>query len=99
MTRLVECDPDPASPLGILKFHFVDAARAVGLNVIPWTLERLKPGISGYYNSYLQSLNRGDRDIHALLYVLANDVGVLSVISVWYSKTTFLANCIGNSLC
>jgi glycerophosphoryl diester phosphodiesterase len=100
MWRLVEADPaNPANELMIKPSHYSEAAKAAGLSVITWTLERTGPGPSGWYWSTLEGkipLVEGDK--FALLYVLAYEVGVLGVFSDWPATSTFFANCMGLKL-
>ncbi|MCP5234489.1 MAG: glycerophosphodiester phosphodiesterase [Zoogloeaceae bacterium] len=73
-------------------------ARAAGLDIITWTLERsgiLADGDNGfYYQSFDAAVSR-EGDIMRVLDVLARDVGVLGVFSDWPATTTYYANCIG----
>ncbi|KAI2495656.1 glycerophosphodiester phosphodiesterase [Fragilaria crotonensis] len=78
MWRLV--DPAPG-PLKMGPSHYALYAKAAGLDIITWTLERTPPGLQGYY---WQTLNAGgvslvDGDNYALLYVLAYQVGILGI--------------------
>lgn len=104
MWMLVEADDGSAdlSPLsqglGIAPSSYVASAKANGLDIITWTLERTGPGLSGWYWQTLQDLDLTDGDKFALLQVLAEDVGVLGVFSDWPATTTFFANCLGYGL-
>ena len=72
------------------------AAKAAGLKIIAWSLERSPPLIQGadwYYKS-LPALASNDGVILQLLHVLAKDVGVMGVFSDWPATTTFYANCL-----
>ena len=73
-------------------------ARAAGLDVITWTLERsgiLADGNNGfYYQSFDKAVSR-EGDAFQVLDVLARQVGVLGVFSDWPATTTFYANCMG----
>lgn len=76
---------------------YARAARAAGLDLITWSLERsgpLKDGGGSYYRSIRPLIDR-DGDILALLDVLHRDVGVTGVFSDWPATTTFYANCVG----
>ncbi len=77
-------------------------ARAAGLELIAWSLERsgsitgnvLKhPERAYYYRSVLPAL-KNDGDILTALQVLAEDVGVSGVFSDWPATTTAYANCL-----
>ncbi|OEE65707.1 glycerophosphodiester phosphodiesterase [Enterovibrio norvegicus FF-33] len=72
-------------------------AKAAGLGIITWTLERsghLGNGGGWYYQSVKDVINN-DGDVMTLLDVLAQDVGVVGVFSDWPATTTFYANCMG----
>jgi glycerophosphoryl diester phosphodiesterase len=76
---------------------YATEARAAGLNIITWTLERSGPLAAGG-GSYYQSIT--DYTTHdgvalELLDVLAQDVGVTGVFSDWPGTVTFYANCMG----
>ncbi len=76
-------------------------ARAVGFDLIAWTLERsgqLKDNGGWYYQS-LNGTDGGedvidnDGDALVALDVLAREVGVIGVFSDWPATTTYYANC------
>jgi len=76
---------------------YASEARAAGLDIITWTLERsglLKDGGGWYYQTSTDEIDR-DGDTLEMLDVLAQDVGVLGVFSDWPATTTFYANCMG----
>jgi glycerophosphoryl diester phosphodiesterase len=97
MWRLV--DPDPDSDVLMKASEYAMEAKARGIDIITWTLERTAPGLIGYY---YQSLNGEveltDGDKFALLYVLSEEVGVLGIFSDWPATVTFYANCMGVGL-
>lgn len=71
-------------------------AKAVGLDLITWTLERsgvLADGKNGWYYQTFDSAVQREGDMLQALHVLAKDVGVLGVFSDWPATTTFYANC------
>ncbi len=71
------------------------SAKAVGLDIITWTLERSGPLAEGggwYYQSVKPAINN-DGDMLTVLDVLAQDVGVKGVFSDWPATVTFYANC------
>jgi glycerophosphoryl diester phosphodiesterase len=73
------------------------AAKAAGLNLIAWTLERSGPlnrGGGWFYQS-IKDITNKDGDMLVLLDVLAKDVGVVGVFSDWPATTTYYANCMG----
>ena len=72
-------------------------ARAAGLDIITWTLERSWPLATGggyYYQSVTDAIDN-DGDTMTALDVLAQDVGVLGVFSDWPATVTYYANCLG----
>ena len=73
-------------------------ARAAGLGIIAWTLERsghLADGNNGFYYQTFDAAIRREGDMLRVLDVLARDVGVRGVFSDWPATTTFYANCAG----
>lgn len=81
----------------IMPSSYAKAAKAVGLDIITWTLERSGPLVTGggYYFQSVTPLIDNDGDTFALLDVLAKKVGVLGVFSDWPATTTYYANCMG----
>ncbi len=74
---------------------YAKEAKAAGLNLIAWTLERSGPLANGG-GWYFQSVNDAidsDADYLNLLHVLAQDVGVAGVFSDWPATVTYYANC------
>ena len=77
-------------------------AKAAGLQIITWTLERsghLASGGGWYYQSLANpdadtnvTINN-DGDMYALLDVLAKDVGVIGIFTDWAATVTYYANC------
>ena len=73
-------------------------AKAAGLGLITWTLERsghLADGNNGFYYQTFDSAVKTEGDTLQALHVLAKDVGVMGVFSDWPATTTFYANCMG----
>jgi glycerophosphoryl diester phosphodiesterase len=73
-------------------------AKAAGLDIITWTLERsgiLADGNNGFYFQTFDSAITREGDLYRVIDVLAQDVGVLGVFSDWASPVTFYANCMG----
>ncbi|WP_245644708.1 glycerophosphodiester phosphodiesterase family protein [Hydrogenophaga flava] len=71
-------------------------AKAAGLGLITWTLERsgvLADGDNGWYYQTFDSAVKTEGDMLQALHVLAKDVGVMGVFSDWPATTTFYANC------
>ena len=82
-----------SSGLGIAPSEYTESAKAHGLDIITWTLERTGPGLNGWYWQTLAENDLTEGDKFGLLQVLAEDVGVLGVFSDWPATTTFFANC------
>lgn len=75
---------------------YADAAKAAGLQIITWTLERsgrLTDGGGWYYQS-VSDLVTNDGAALTLLDVLAQEVGVIGVFSDWPATTSFYASCL-----
>ena len=76
--------------------EYAVAAKAAGLKIITWTLERSGPlgeGGGWYYGSS-NAFTDNDGDMFELLHVLHHDVGIEGIFSDWPATTTFYANCI-----
>jgi glycerophosphoryl diester phosphodiesterase len=72
-------------------------AKAAGLKIITWTLERSGPLVEGggwYYQSIADVVN-SDGMMYELIDVLAQDVGVEGIFSDWPATVTYYANCMG----
>ncbi|MFL4469874.1 glycerophosphodiester phosphodiesterase family protein [Tateyamaria armeniaca] len=72
-------------------------AKAAGLNIITWTVERSGPLASGggwYYQS-IADVTDNDGVVFDLIHVLAQDVGVAGIFSDWPATVTYYANCFG----
>jgi glycerophosphoryl diester phosphodiesterase len=79
----------------IIASEYAKQAKAAGLEIITWTLERsglLQSGGGWYYQSIKDSINN-DGDMLEALDVLAQDVGVLGIFSDWPATVTYYANC------
>ncbi len=73
-------------------------AKAAGLKLITWTLERsasLGGGNAGWYYQTTHGVLSNDGDILRILDVLAKDVGVDGIFSDWPATVTYYANCMG----
>jgi glycerophosphoryl diester phosphodiesterase len=81
----------------IVPSSYARAARAAGLDLITWTLERSGPLATGggYYFQSVAPAIRRDSDYLVLLDVLARQVGVRGVFSDWPATVTYYANCFG----
>ncbi|PTT89815.1 glycerophosphodiester phosphodiesterase [Pelomonas sp. HMWF004] len=82
----------------ILPSAYARNAKAAGLDIITWTLERsglLADGENGFYFQTFDSAIKREGDVYRVLDVLAQDIGVLGVFSDWPATTSFYANCTG----
>lgn len=81
----------------VVPSSYARAARAAGLDLITWTLERSGPLATGggYYFQSVAPAIRRDSDYLVLLDVLARQVGVRGVFSDWPATVTYYANCFG----
>ena len=85
----------------IVPSEYAKLAKAAGLGIITWTLERsgrinedVKTGGQWYFQTTLEALEN-DGDIFTTLNVLAKDVGILGIFSDWPATVTYYANCMG----
>lgn len=81
----------------IVPSRLATEAKAAGLGIITWTLERsgpLKAGGGWYYQS-IADVTDNDGVTFEVLDVLAQDVGVEGVFSDWPATVTYYANCKG----
>ena len=73
-------------------------AKAAGLDIITWTLERsgiLADGNNGFYYQTFDTAIRREGDLMKVIDALAQDVGILGVFSDWAAAVTYYANCMG----
>lgn len=79
----------------IVPSNYATAAKAAGLNLVGWTLERSGPLATGggWYYQTVKSAIKNDSALFQVLDVLAKDVGVLGLFSDWPATTTYYANC------
>ena len=81
----------------IVPSEYAKAAKAAGLDLIGWSLERdgpLHKG-GGFYHKSIKSAIDRDGDTLTVLDVLAKQVGVRAMFSDWPATTTFYASCMG----
>lgn len=81
----------------IVPSEYARNARAAGLDLIAWTVERSGPLANGggwYHQSISDAINN-DGDTFTVIDVLAREVGVIGIFSDWPATTTFYANCMG----
>lgn len=72
-------------------------AKAAGLELITWTLERsgpLQKGGGWYYKSITPLVSQ-EGDTYMLLNVLHKEIGIKGIFSDWPATATFYANCFG----
>jgi glycerophosphoryl diester phosphodiesterase len=76
---------------------YARAAKAAGLDIVTWTLERpgTVSGIGGFYFHTIATEVDNEGDVYTVLDVLAREVGVVGVFSDWPATVTYYANCIG----
>jgi glycerophosphoryl diester phosphodiesterase len=81
----------------IVPSEYAKAAKAAGLDLIGWSLERDGPLNKGgaFYHSSVKSAVDRDGDTLTVLDVLAKQVGVRGMFSDWPGTTTFYASCMG----
>jgi glycerophosphoryl diester phosphodiesterase len=81
----------------IVPSEYAKAAKAAGLDLIGWSLERdgpLHKGGGFYHRSIKGAIDR-DGDTLTVLDALAKQVGVRGMFSDWPATTTFYASCMG----
>lgn len=74
---------------------YAEAAKAAGLDLITWTLERsgqLGNG-GGWYYQTISDVTNNDGDQMVLLDVLAQDVGVKGIFADWAGTVSYYASC------
>lgn len=77
--------------------RYARRAKAAGLDIITWTLERsgfLYSG-GGWYYQTTNGIINNDGDMLYVLDVLATKVGILGIFSDWPATVTYYANCMG----
>ncbi|MFN3145929.1 MAG: glycerophosphodiester phosphodiesterase family protein [Paracoccaceae bacterium] len=81
----------------IVPSRWAEEAKAAGLNIITWTLERSGPLANGggWYFQSVAEVTDNDGVYFEMLDALAQDVGVVGVFSDWPATVTYYANCMG----
>ena len=82
----------------IVPSQYARNAKAAGLDIITWTLERsgiLADGNNEFYYQTIDSAIKRDGDVMKVLDVLAKDVGIRGIFSDWAATVTYYANCMG----
>ncbi|SDZ28771.1 glycerophosphoryl diester phosphodiesterase [Jannaschia faecimaris] len=82
---------------GIVPSVYATEAKAAGLNLIAWSLERSGPlnDGGGWYYQSIKDVTDNDGVTYELVDVLAQDVGVAGIFSDWPATVTYYANCMG----
>ena len=90
----------------IVPSQYAKDAKAAGLDIITWTLERSGRIVeevlptkgtaapSFYYQTTLDALHN-DGDLMTTLDVLAKQVGILGIFSDWSGTVSYYASCMG----
>jgi glycerophosphoryl diester phosphodiesterase len=79
----------------IVPTAYAKSAKAVGLEIVTWTLESSGPLSTGggwYYQSIAEAITQ-DGDTYRVLDILAKDVGIQGMFSDWPATITYYANC------
>ncbi|WP_291860850.1 glycerophosphodiester phosphodiesterase family protein [Bradyrhizobium sp.] len=81
----------------IVPSAYARAAKAAGLDLIGWSLERDGPldRGGGFYHKSIKAAIDRDGDTLTVLDVLAQQVGIRGMFSDWPATTTFYAGCMG----
>lgn len=81
----------------IVPSAYAKAAKAAGLQIITWSLERsgsLTRGGGWYYQTVSGAITR-EGDVMTVLDVLAQQVGIKAIFTDWPATVTYYANCKG----
>ncbi len=80
---------------------YATKAKAAGLDIITWTLERsgilsklVESGNEWYYMSTVDAIDN-EGDTYEMLDVLAQDVGIKGIFSDWPGTVTYYSTCMG----
>ena len=81
----------------IVPSTYATAAKAAGLDIIPWSFERSGPleDGGGYYYESVSNLINNDGDEYTVIDVIAQQVGVVGMFADWSATITYYANCFG----
>ncbi|ANQ86018.1 glycerophosphoryl diester phosphodiesterase [Azoarcus olearius] len=80
----------------IVPSQYARDARAAGLDIIAWSLERsgvLADGNNGFYLQTFDAAIKREGDIYTAVDVMAREIGVRAIFSDWPATTTYYANC------
>lgn len=81
----------------IVPSELAKQAKAAGIEIITWTIERSGPLVNGggwYYQS-IGDITDSDGVMYEYIDALAQDVGVVGIFSDWPATVTYYANCMG----
>src|SRR6056297_191440 len=81
----------------IVASDYAKKARAAGLKIITWTLERSGPLTAGggwYFQTVADTIDT-DADYFTMLHALHEEVGIEGIFSDWPATVTYYANCMG----
>ncbi len=81
----------------IVPTRYAIDARAAGIDIITWTMERsgpLRDGGGWYYQS-IKDVTNSDGVMYEVIDVLAQDVGVRGIFSDWPATISYYASCMG----
>ncbi|MEL7211630.1 MAG: glycerophosphodiester phosphodiesterase family protein [Pseudomonadota bacterium] len=81
----------------IVPSEWAKQAKAAGLNIITWTIERSGPLTTGggWYYQTIEEVTNSDGVMYELIDVLAQDVGVAGIFSDWPATVSYYASCMG----
>lgn len=71
-------------------------AKAAGLDLITWTIERsgiLADGNNGFYYQTIDPAVQREGDMYTMLDVMAREIGVLGIFSDWPATVSYYASC------
>ena len=79
----------------IVPSQYAIDAKAAGLNIIAWSLERSGPlnNGGGYYYQSISDVIDNDGDMMTVVDVLAKEVGVICIFSDWPATVSYYASC------
>ena len=79
----------------IVPSQYAIDAKAAGLNIIAWSLERSGPlnNGGGYYYQSISDVIDNDGDMMTVVDVLAKEVGVIGIFSDWPATVSYYASC------
>ncbi|WP_149980842.1 glycerophosphodiester phosphodiesterase family protein [Pseudoalteromonas rhizosphaerae] len=83
------------SDSNIVPSQYAIDAKAAGLNIIAWSLERSGPlnEGGGYYYQSISDVIDNDGDMLTVVDVLAQEVGVMGIFSDWPATVSYYASC------